>query len=98
MEDRPRNVRSFRPMSLATKPARQLLPFLATLAIAAVISMTVAAVSILRNLESQNAKAAFDIVAQERFDALKTNVTLTIHSLVSLGAFCDSREIEQIGR
>jgi PAS domain S-box-containing protein len=82
-------------MSLATKPARQLLPFLATLAIAAVISMTVAAVSILRNLESQNAKAAFDIVAQERFDALKTNVTLTIHSLVSLGAFCDSREIER---
>ena len=56
-----------------------------------VISLTVATFFTLRGMENQNAKASFDIVAQERFDALETNVTLTLHSLVSLGAFCDTR-------
>jgi CHASE1-domain containing sensor protein len=76
-------------MSLATKSTRQFLPFLAVLAIAAVISLTVAAFFTLWSLENQNAKASFDIVAQGRFDALETNVDLTLHSRVSLGAFQD---------
>src|SRR5271165_4090988 len=76
-------------MSFATKSSCHFLPFLAVFAIAAVVSLTVAAVFTLWGLENRNAKAAFDIVAQERFDAVETNITLTLHSLVSLGAFCD---------
>jgi CHASE1-domain containing sensor protein len=55
-----------------------------------VICLSIAIFFTLWRLENQNAKASFDIVAQERFDALESNVTLTLHSLVSLGAFYDS--------
>ena len=54
-----------------------------------VLSLTAALFFTLRSLENQNAKDSFDIVAQERFGALETNVTLTLHSLVWLGAFYD---------
>ncbi len=76
-------------MSFAPKPSRRFLPFPAVLAMAAVMSLTVAAVLTLWSLENENAKAAFDIVAEERFDALETSVTLTLHSLVCLGALHD---------
>jgi PAS domain S-box-containing protein len=76
-------------MSVATKPARLLLPLMAVLPIV-VICLSIAIFFTLWRLENQNAKASFDIVAQERFDALESNVTLTLHSLVSLGAFYDS--------
>jgi len=77
-------------MSPPTKPTRQFLPSLAVLAVAAVVSVTVAAVFTLWNIENRSAKASFDIVAQERFDALAADITLTLHSLASLGAFLDS--------
>ena len=76
-------------MSLATKPTRRFLPYLAPLAVAAVISLTAATFFTLRNLENRDAKDSFHLVTQERFDALTANLTLTLHSLVSLGAFCD---------
>ena len=44
----------------------------------------------LRNLESKNAEASFNGVAEERLDALETNVTLTVNNLVSLGALHDA--------
>ncbi|MFZ0799643.1 MAG: CHASE domain-containing protein [Terriglobales bacterium] len=44
----------------------------------------------LRNFESKNTEAAFNGVAQERLDALETNVTLTVDNLVSLGALFDA--------
>ena len=44
----------------------------------------------LRSLEIKNAQASFDAVAQERLDALQTNVTLTVNHLISLGAFYDA--------
>ena len=66
------------------------------LAIAAVVSLSLAVFFTLWRLENQSAKASFEIVAQERFDALQTNVTLTLNSLVSLGAFFDgSVEVER---
>ena len=76
-------------MSLATKPSAPLVSWLAALAIATGVSLTIAAFFTLWSLENQNAKASFDTVAQERFDALETDVTLTLHNLVSLGAFFD---------
>lgn len=77
-------------MSPGAKPARRFLPFLAVLAVAAVVFLTVAAVFTLWNIENRSAQVSFDKVAQERFDALATDITLTLHSLASLGAFLDS--------
>ncbi len=85
-------------MSLVTKPTRRLLTFLAVLPIVVAIALSLAIFFALWALENQAAQAAFDIVAQERLDALETNVTLTLHSLVSLGAFYDgSVEVERAG-
>ena len=75
-------------MSLVTKPGRRHLAWMAVPLVAA-ISLSIAIFFTLESLENRNAKASFDIVAQERFDALQTSVTLTLNSLVSLGAFCD---------
>lgn len=44
----------------------------------------------LRNFENKNAEASFQSVAQERLDALQTNLTLTVNNLVSLGALYDA--------
>lgn len=41
----------------------------------------------LRTLEIKNAQAAFDGVAQERLDALETNVTLALNNLICVGAY-----------
>ena len=76
-------------MTFAAILKRRWLPFSAVLAVTAVISLSTAVFLALWKLENQTAKASFDIVAQERFDALQTNVTLTLNSLVSLGAFFD---------
>jgi PAS domain S-box-containing protein len=46
--------------------------------------------TILRRLESKNAEASFNGVAQQRLDALETNVTLTVNNLVSVGALYDA--------
>ena len=54
------------------------------IALSAVIFIT------LRNLESRNAEASFNGIAQERLDAVETNVRLTVNNLVSLGALHDA--------
>src|SRR5580658_6050516 len=76
-------------MTFAAIPKRQLVPFSAVLAVAAVTSLSIAVFLALWKFENQTAKSSFEIIAQERFDALETNVTLTLNSLVSLGAFFD---------
>jgi PAS domain S-box-containing protein len=84
-------------MNFVAKPLRRFLSFSAILALAAVLSLSLAVFFSLWRLENQNAKASFEIVAQERFDALQTNVTLTLNSLVSLGALFDgSVEVERV--
>jgi PAS domain S-box-containing protein len=54
------------------------------IALSAVIFIT------LRSLESRNAEASFSGIAQERLDAVETNVRLTVNNLVSLGALYDA--------
>jgi len=84
----PADTARLAPISPATKLTRLFFPLMAVVPIA-VMSVSLAVFFTLWNLENQNAKASFDIVAQERFDALGTNVALTLDSLVSLGAFYD---------
>jgi PAS domain S-box-containing protein len=64
------------------------LPWLGMLVVGTLLSVVL--FTVLRSLETKNAQTAFNGVAQERLDALETNVTLTINHLVSLGAFCDA--------
>ena len=48
------------------------------------------------NFEIKDAQGDFSSVAQERLDALETNVTLTVNNLVSLGGLFDaSHEVER---
>ena len=54
------------------------------------VALSAAIFTTLRSLESKNAQASFDGVAQERLDAVETNVTLTVNNLVSLGALYDA--------
>ena len=42
----------------------------------------------LRSLELEKAKAAFQRVAQERFDELQSDLDLTVNNVVAVGAFC----------
>ena len=58
--------------------------------IAGGILLSVAVFVTLRGFENKNAEASFDDEAQERLDALQTNITLTVDSVVSLGAFYDA--------
>ncbi len=44
----------------------------------------------LRSLDAEKTKAAFQRVAQERFDNLQSELDLTVGKVVALGAFCDS--------
>ena len=76
-------------MSFAAISKRRWLPFSAVLAVAAVTSLSFGVFLALWKFENQTAEASFEIVAQDRFDALQTNLTLTLNSLVSLGAFFD---------
>jgi len=65
---------------------------------AAGILLSVGIFRTLRTLEIKNAQVSFSGVAQERLDALETNVTLTVNNLVSLGALFDaSPEVDRRG-
>lgn len=67
---------------------RRILPSLGI--IAAGIALTALIFTTLRSLESKNAEASFNRVAQERLDAVETNVRLTVNNLVSVGALYDA--------
>jgi two-component system, NtrC family, sensor kinase len=56
---------------------------------AAGILLSVIIFTTLRGLESKNAEASFNGVAQEHLDALETNVTLALDNLVAIGALFD---------
>ena len=45
----------------------------------------------LRSLEAEKAKAAFQRVAAQRMDDLQSDLDLTVSTVVSVGAFCESR-------
>ncbi|HXZ40831.1 MAG TPA: CHASE domain-containing protein [Terriglobales bacterium] len=77
-------------MSLFVKLARRLLPSLVV--VVAGVLLTAGIFVTLRNLEGENARAAFDSVARERLDALETNVALTVDNLISVDAFFDASQ------
>jgi CHASE1-domain containing sensor protein len=60
---------------------RRILPSLGIVAVGMLLSATI--FTVLRRLESKNAEASFNGVAQQRLDALETNVTLTVNNLVT---------------
>ena len=70
---------------------RRNLPSLGVVAAGFFLSVIVFAT--LRSLETKNAQASFTGVAQERLGYLETNVTLTLNSLVTLGAFYDASHL-----
>ncbi len=65
------------------------------LPVAALLCFGIFAASIcffaLRSLEAEKAQVAFQRAAQERLDDLQSYLDLTIRSVVSVGAFCESR-------
>ena len=73
---------------------RRILPLLGIVAVGILLSAMIFIT--LRSLERKNAEASFNGVAQERLDALETNVTLSLDNLVTVGAFFDaSHEVER---
>ena len=73
---------------------RRILPLLGIVAVGILLSAMIFIT--LRSLERKNAEASFNVVAQERLDALETNVTLTVNNLVSVGALYDaSHQVER---
>jgi len=63
---------------------------LSTLGIAALgIFLSGIAFVAFRNLETRNAEVSFNGMAQERLDALETNISLALNNLVSIGALFD---------
>ncbi len=81
-------------MSHFIASVRRLVPSLAIVAAGTLLSAIVFAT--LRRLEINTAQASFYGIAEERLDALETNVTLTVNNLVSVGALYDtSREIKR---
>jgi two-component system, NtrC family, sensor kinase len=56
---------------------------------AAGIVLSVMIFTTMRGLESKNAEASFNGVAQEHLDALETNITLALDNLVAIGALFD---------
>jgi PAS domain S-box-containing protein len=86
-------------MSRVIKFVRRILPSLGMPAVGILLSAIIFAT--LRGFEYKNAQASFNRVAQERLDALETNVTLTLNNLVSVGALYDAShdvEREEFGR
>jgi PAS domain S-box-containing protein len=67
---------------------RRISPSLGVIAVGITLSALI--FTTLRSLESTNAEASFNGVAQERLDAVETNVRLTVNNLVSLGALYDA--------
>ncbi len=81
-------------MSRLITSVRRLVPSLGIVAAGTLLSAVVFAT--LRSLEINTAQASFDGIAQERLDALETNVTLTVNNLVSVGALYDtSRQVKR---
>ena len=73
---------------------RRILPLLGIVAVGILLSAMIFIT--LRSLESKNAEASFNAVAQERLDDLETNANLTLDNLVTVGAFFDaSHEVER---
>lgn len=73
---------------------RRFLPSLGIVAAGLFLSAIV--FNTLRSLEIKNAQASFNGVAQERLDALETNVALTLNNLISIGALYDaSKDVER---
>ena len=73
---------------------RRILPLLGIVAVGILLSAMIFIT--LRSLESKNAEASFNAVAQERLDDLETNLTLTLDNLVTAGAFFDaSHQVER---
>lgn len=70
---------------------RRILPSLGI--IAAGIALTAMVFTTLRSLESRNAEASSNGVAQKRLDAVETNVRLTVNNLVSVGALYDASPV-----
>jgi PAS domain S-box-containing protein len=75
-------------MSYVKKPRRPHLTLMALPLVAGMV-LSLAIFLTLKGLEERNAEASFDIAGQERLDGLQTSITLTLNSLVSLGAFYD---------
>jgi PAS domain S-box-containing protein len=67
---------------------RRILPSLGIVAAGMLLSALV--FTILRSLELNNAQASFNGVAQERLDALETNLKLTLNNLICVGALYDA--------
>ena len=69
----------------------------APLLAAAVIGLAITLILFftLRTLENQNAHAAFERAAQERFDGLEANIALNLNDIVALGAFFDVSQTVQ---
>ena len=73
---------------------RRILPSLGIVAVGVLLSAMI--FSTLRSFEHTSAEASFNGAAQERLDAVETNVTLTVNNLVFLGAFFDaSHDVER---
>jgi PAS domain S-box-containing protein len=75
---------------------RRILPSLGIVAVGVLLSAVI--FTTLRSLETKNAQASFNGVAQERLDALETNVTLTLNNLVSIGALFDHADDVERGQ
>lgn len=67
---------------------RRILPSLGPLAVGILLSAII--FTVLRGLEVKNAQESFNGYAHERLDALETNVTRTLTSLVSIGGLYDA--------
>jgi PAS domain S-box-containing protein len=78
---------SNRPRNSLARLARYQQPCLWVFLIGAVLDL-VSFVG-LRRIEYRNARVTFESVARERLDQLEANIALTLHSLISLGAFYD---------
>ena len=69
---------------------RRFLPSIGIVAVGILLSAIVFAT--LRSLESKNAEASFNGVAQQRLDALEMQVNLTVSNVVSAGALFDASQ------
>jgi PAS domain S-box-containing protein len=68
--------------------SRRHLPVIALVCLGVCISALT--FEVLHSLEQDKAKAAFQRVAQERFDALQADIDLAVSKVVAVGAFCES--------
>src|SRR5208337_4734332 len=74
-------------MSVAVIPKRRILPLLGVTSLGLLISLVL--FFTFRNLEEKTTQAAFERLAQVRFDHLEANLALNLNDIVSLGAVFD---------